>query len=75
MLRIICMLVFLVALMAVTRAQAPAPAVIDTQRLGPQVGAGVPDFTLQDQFGKTHTLKSLMGPKGLMLVFYRSADW
>ena len=47
----------------------------DVQSLGPQVGARVPDFTLADQRGKSRTLKSLMGPKGLMLVFIRSADW
>ncbi len=47
----------------------------DVQSLGPQVGARVPDFTLADQRGKSRTLNSLMGPKGLMLVFIRSADW
>ena len=35
----------------------------------------MPDFTLLDQKGQSRTLASLMGPKGLMLVFYRSADW
>jgi peroxiredoxin len=35
----------------------------------------VPDFTLLDQKGEQRTLASLMGPKGLMLVFFRSADW
>lgn len=48
---------------------------IDVSRLGPQVGERVPDFTLTDQNGKTWTLPSIMGPKGAMLVFYRSADW
>src|SRR5213075_1902898 len=48
---------------------------IDVARLGPQVGATVPDFSLSDQHGKTQTLKSVMGPKGAMIVFYRSADW
>ncbi|MBI1873678.1 MAG: redoxin domain-containing protein [Acidobacteria bacterium] len=48
---------------------------IDLSKLGPQVGERVPDFTLTDQNGKTWTLQSVMGPKGAMLVFYRSADW
>jgi len=48
---------------------------IDVSKLGPQVGEHVPDFTLKDQNGKTWTLQSIMGPKGVMLVFYRSADW
>ena len=43
--------------------------------LGPQVGERVPDFELKDQFGKTHTLDSIMGPNGAMLLFHRSADW
>jgi len=48
---------------------------IDVSKLGPQVGERVPDFALSDQNGKTWTLQSVMGPKGAMLVFYRSADW
>ena len=42
---------------------------------GPAVGARVPDFRLTDQTGAMRDLRSLSGPKGLMLVFYRSADW
>jgi len=48
---------------------------IDVAKLGPQVGERVPDFSLPDQNGKTQTLQSIMGPKGAMLVFIRSADW
>jgi hypothetical protein len=50
-------------------------ALPDVQKLGPQIGTRVPDFTLLDQQGQSRTLASLMGPKGLMLVFFRSADW
>ena len=50
-------------------------AVVDVTKLGPQVGEKVPDFSLPDQHGQTRTLASLMGPKGLVLVFNRSADW
>ena len=52
-----------------------APAAIDTSKLGPQVGTVVPAFAGVDQFGKPHTLASTYGPKGAMLVFFRSADW
>ena len=48
---------------------------IDLSKLGPQVGQQVPDFSLKDQYGETRTLNSIMGPKGAMLVFIRSADW
>lgn len=52
-----------------------AAEALDVQVLGPQVGAQVPSFSLQDQHGDVRTLESLMGPQGLMLVFVRSADW
>jgi hypothetical protein len=55
--------------------QAPLRVPIDLSKIGPQVGQRVPDFSLADQTGKTWTLQSIMGPKGAMLVFYRSADW
>ena len=48
---------------------------INVAKLGPQVGATVPDFNLADQRGRKQTLRSVMGPKGAMIVFYRSADW
>jgi hypothetical protein len=48
---------------------------INVSRLGPQVGATVPDFNLSDQHGKQWTLQSVMGPNGAMIVFFRSADW
>ncbi len=51
------------------------PAAVDLQTLGPQVGAHVPAFALQDQNGHSRTLDSVMGPKGAILVFFRSADW
>ena len=52
-----------------------AQSSIDVSKLGPQVGERVPDFSLKDQDGKTWTLQSMLGPKGAMLVFYRSAEW
>jgi hypothetical protein len=48
---------------------------IDLERTGPQIGARLPDFVLRDQRGQTHSLQSLLGPKGAMIVFFRSADW
>jgi len=42
---------------------------------GPEVGNTVPEFSAPDQTGKMQTLKSIMGPKGALLVFFRSADW
>ena len=48
---------------------------VDVSVLGPQVGQQVPDFRLTDQAGRTWTRESIMGPRGAMLVFFRSADW
>jgi peroxiredoxin len=48
---------------------------IAVSKLGPQVGQTVPDFSLSDQNGKLWTRASIMGPKGALLLFYRSADW
>src|SRR6476469_5444492 len=60
-----------------TAAQTPAGGrtKIDVSKLGPQVGQVVPDFRLSDQNGKVWTRASIMGPKGALLLFYRSADW
>lgn len=58
-----------------TAQPAAAPAPINVSALGPQVGQRVPDFRLTDQAGKQWTRDSIMGPKGAMLVFFRSADW
>lgn len=48
---------------------------VDVTTLGPQVGQRAIDFRLPDQQGRTQTLASVAGPKGTMLVFFRSADW
>jgi hypothetical protein len=44
-------------------------------KTGPEVGARVPDFQLPDHNGKQWSLHQLMGSKGLLLVFSRSAAW
>jgi peroxiredoxin len=58
-----------------TGAPQTSPQKIDVSKLGPKVGERVPDFSLKDQNGKNWTLQSIMGAKGAMLVFFRSADW
>jgi cytochrome oxidase Cu insertion factor (SCO1/SenC/PrrC family) len=79
--RVLRILLAIVLLSAALLAQAPSTpqttsrTKIDVSKLGPQVGERVPDFSLSDQAGKTWTLQSIMGSKGAMLVFIRSADW
>ncbi len=55
--------------------QAQEREAIDVSALGPQVGERVPDFSLSDQHGRLRTLQSIMGEKGAMILFHRSADW
>ena len=43
--------------------------------VGLRPGQPAPAFSALDQFGKTQSLDSLRGPKGTVLLFYRSADW
>ena len=68
-------LAFVAATLGGLLLQTPARVPIDLSKIGPQVGQRVPDFRLGDQTGKIWTLQSIMGTKGAMLVFYRSADW
>ena len=59
-------------ILAIAAAVLLAQAVVTT---GPEIGQAIPPFSMADQTGTMQTLKSVMGPKGVLLVFYRSADW
>jgi hypothetical protein len=48
---------------------------VDVNAIGPQVGQNAPAFNLPDQNGQPQSLATVAGPKGTMLVFFRSADW
>ncbi len=67
--------VLLSVTLAASAAMAQQREKIDLSKRGPQVGEQVPDFRLPDQNGKQWTRQSILGPKGAMLVFVRSADW
>jgi peroxiredoxin len=44
--------------------------------LGPPVGVSAPDIgTRLDQTGKPRKLADVMGPNGVVFMFFRSADW
>ena len=58
------------------RRQAPVPGTtLDVEAIGPKVGEALPEFSLADQCGRLTPLKSLLGPNGAVIVFFRSADW
>ena len=46
-----------------------------TLHTGPEIGSRIPAFAAADQNGKQQSFASLRGPKGLVLMFIRSADW
>ena len=73
--RRLMLLPLLVVLFAVQAQTQGTRTRVDVARLGPQVGERVPDFTLLDQTAKSQSLQSIMGRRGAMLVFVRSADW
>jgi len=64
----------LLALLCIANVAGQGPA-RDLATIGPRVGQKVPAFSGTDQVGRTHTLESVLGAKGAMLVFFRSADW
>jgi len=42
---------------------------------GPAVGASMPDFSLTDQNGHVRSLSELVGQRGAVILFLRSASW
>ena len=44
-------------------------------KTGPAVGTKIPDFEAVDQHGRRRNFENLKGPKGLLLLFVRSAGW
>jgi cytochrome oxidase Cu insertion factor (SCO1/SenC/PrrC family) len=55
--------------------QAAAPERPNPMDLGPSIGQHLIAFEAKDQNGARRSLDSLRGPNGLVLVFFRSADW
>jgi len=53
----------------------PVACLLAARDYGPAIGSRMPEFALQDQDGAARSLKSLLGPKGAVILFYRSADW
>ena len=43
--------------------------------IGLKLGDTAPPIEAPDQFGRAQNLKSLAGHNGLVLLFFRSADW
>ena len=69
--------VFVMAMSLIAFAFAQSPVRANPEfDLGPAMNAKAPDIgTPPDQSGKPRALETLMGEKGLVLFFFRSADW
>jgi hypothetical protein len=65
--RLFLLLLFLIPLLLSASSSPPMP--------GLPTGKAAPAIHARDQFGKEQTIASLMGPKGLVLLFFRSSDW
>jgi len=53
----------------------PLPKTDQGVKTGPAVGEKIPAFQAVDQHGKLRSFNDLKGPRGLVLLFVRSADW
>jgi len=65
----------LTCLLVAIALQAPSTPSTPPADLGPAVGQPLPAFEVRNQDGRSRDFASLTGPKGLVLVFFRSADW
>jgi hypothetical protein len=74
----VALLVWMVCLTLVAPALAqekqPSAAAISAP-IGLEVGEKAPAFSAPDQFGHQQSNETLKGPKGTILLFFRSADW
>ncbi len=53
----------------------PLPDLDKNTKTGPAIGSKIPPFEVTDHSGRKQTFETLRGPKGLVLLFIRSADW
>ena len=68
--------VFSIALLAFAGEQAkPVANDGSVPAVGLAVGQPAPAFLLRDQFGHEQSNSTVKGPKGTVLLFFRSADW
>ena len=65
-----------IAVLALSSGQEkPAAADSVAPAIGLEIGQPAPAFALTDQFGHEQSNQTLRGPKGTVILFFRSADW
>jgi len=70
----LCLLAFGPTVGSAARQPSNTAQTVDVDTVGPKIGETLPEFSLRDQGGQVHSLKSLLGSKGAIIVFFRSAD-
>jgi len=69
-------MLFSIGMLALASGQEkPAAADSVTPAIGLEIGQRAPAFVLHDQFGQEQSNETLRGPKGTVVLFFRSADW
>ena len=71
--RLLALCLFLTACFAAWGQEGSTPAT--SFPTGPAVGERIPAFAAVDHRGRQQTFDRLKGPRGLLLLFNRSADW
>ncbi|MBU2892316.1 peroxiredoxin family protein [Colwellia sp. D2M02] len=61
--------------LSLTLASATVFANPNSLPVGPEVGTQAPEITAKNNQGKEKTISQLSGEKGLIILFFRSADW
>ena len=71
-------LLIVLSLSAVAMAQLsfdPPDPLDGNPQTGLELGEKIPAFRAVDQNGRSWSFDTLKGPKGALLLFFRSADW
>ena len=63
------------AIMLASGQEKHAPADSVAPAVGLEIGQPASAFALTDQFGHEQSNQTLKGPRGTVILFFRSADW
>jgi hypothetical protein len=66
---------FLISASGVPPSSALATQSGPSVKTGPAVGDKIPPFKASDQNSEIRDFESIRGPKGALILFFRSADW
>ena len=74
--KIAIVLIFSMGVLSLSSGQEKPPARDGVApSIGLEIGQPAPAFALADQFGHEQSNDTLKGSKGMVILFFRSADW